>query len=146
MQTEEIRKLLSDLLNSCELETAQATAKNIIAEITVNLKAISEKISVEEKNAKRKAELDEMIPKAEERIRKAEEVIAECRQTISALTASCTEIGKQCKSLSATLKFEGKANAVAKKKALENTLSAMQKALHRVYCLQFLSGISILQE
>ncbi len=128
-QTEEINILLSDLLNSCESGAAQATAKNIIAEIAVNLKVINEKISVEEKNAKRKAELDEMIPKAEERIRKAEALIAECKQNISALTASCTEIEKQCKSLSATLKFEGKADAVAKKKALENTLSAMQKAL-----------------
>ena len=126
---EEIEKLISDLLDSCELGTAQATAESIIAEIIANLKAINEKISVEEKNAKRKAELDEMIPKAEERIKKAEEVIAECRQNISALTASCTEIEKQCKSLSATLKFEGKADAVAKKKFLENTLSAMQKAL-----------------
>ena len=128
-QTEEIRKLLSDLLNSCESGAAQSTAKNIIAEIAVNLKVINEKISVEEKNAKRKAELDEMIPKAEERIKKAEEVIAECKQNISALTASCTEIEKQCKSLSATLKFEGKADAMSKKKALENILSAMQKAL-----------------
>ncbi|MBQ2903882.1 MAG: SMC family ATPase [Clostridia bacterium] len=127
-QTEELRKLISDLLNSCESGAAQATAKNIIAEIAVNLKVINEKISVEEKNAKRKAELDEMIPKAEERIRKAEAVIAECRQNISAFTASCTEIEKQCKSLSETLKFEGKADAVAKKKFLENTLSAMQKA------------------
>lgn len=130
-QTEELQKLISDLLNSCESGAAQSTAKNIIAEITVNLKAISEKISVEEKNAKRKSELDEMIPKAEERIRKAEEVIAECRQNISALTASCTEIEKQCKSLAETLKFEGKADAVSKKKALENTLSAMQTALEK---------------
>ena len=128
-QTEELQKLISDLLNNCESGAAQSTAKNIIAEIAVNLKVINEKISVEEKNAKRKAELDEMIPKAEERIRKAEAVTAECKQNISALTASCTEIEKQCKSLSATLKFEGKADAVAKKKALENTLSAMQKAL-----------------
>ena len=128
-QTEELQKLISDLLNSCESGAAQSTAKNIIAEIAENLKTINEKIIIEEKNAKRKAELDEMIPKAEERIKKAEEVIAECRQNISALTASCTEIEKQCKSLSATLKFEGKADAVAKKKALENTLSAMQKAL-----------------
>ncbi len=128
-QTEELQKLISDLLNSCELGAAQATAESIIAEIVANLKMINEKISVEEKNAKRKAELDEMIPKAEERIRKAEEVIAKCRQDISALTASCTEIEKQCKSLSATLKFEGKADAVAKKKFLENKLSAMQKAL-----------------
>lgn len=128
-QTEEIEKLISDHMNSCELGTAQATAESIIAEINANLKAINEKICIEEKNAKRKAELDEMIPKAEERIKKAEEVIAECRQNISALTASSAEIEKQRKSLSATLKFDGKADAMSKKKALENTLSAMQKAL-----------------
>lgn len=128
-QTDAVQNLVSDLLNNCELGAASQTARNIIAEITANLKEINEKISVEEKNAKRKAELDEQIPKEEERIRKAEEVIAECRQKISALAASCAEIEKQCKSLSETLKFEGKADAMSKKKALENTLSAMQKAL-----------------
>lgn len=128
-QTDAVQKLASDLLNNCELRDASETAKKIVAEITLNLKEINDKITAEEKNAKRKAQLDEMIPKAEERIKKVEEVIAECKQNISALTASCTEIEKQCKSLSATLKFEGKADAVAKKKALENTLSAMQKAL-----------------
>lgn len=128
-QNEEIQKLISDLLNNCESGFASETARNIIAEITANLKEINEKISAEEKNAKRKSELDEQIPQAEERIRKAESVIAECRQNISALTASRAEIEKQCKSLAGNLRFESKADALSEKKSLENTLSAMQSAL-----------------
>lgn len=128
-QTEEIKKLLSDLLNNCELRTASETAKNIIAEITSNLKAINEKIGVEEKNEKRKAELDEMIPKAEDRIKNAERVIAECRQNISALTASRGEIEKHCKAIAENLKFESKSTANTRKTNLENTLAAMQKSL-----------------
>lgn len=128
-QTEEIQKLISDLPNNCELGTASETAKNLIAEITANLKEINGKIATEEKNAKRKAELDEMIPKAEDRIKNAERVIAECRQNISALTASRAEIEKQCRMLAEALKFDGKADAEFKKKTLENTLKAMQAAL-----------------
>lgn len=128
-QREEIEKLISDHLNSCELGTAQATAENIIAEINANLKLINEKISAEEKNAKRKAQLDEMIPNEENRIKNADEIIGKYREDISGLAASLEAAEKQCKALEDSLEFESKADAVAKKKFLENTLSVMRKTL-----------------
>lgn len=128
-QTDAVQKLVSDLLDSCESGTAQATAENIIAEITSNLKVINEKISAEEKNAKRKAQLDEMIPNEENRIKNADEIIGKYREDISGLAASLEAAEKQSKALEESLDFESKTDAVSKKKALENTLSAMQKAL-----------------
>lgn len=128
-QTDVVQKLLSDLLDNCESGTASETAKKIIAEITLNLKEINAKIIAEERNAKRKMQLDEMIPAEESRIRKAEEVIAKCRQDISAFTASHAEVEKQCKALAESLKFESKSAANSQKTAFENTLKSMQTAL-----------------
>lgn len=128
-QTDAVKKLIAEHLGECAVNDAAEKSKEIIGEITANLKEINNKITIEEKNVKRKSELDELIPKTEERIRKAEEVIANCKQKISADTASLTEIEKQCKSLSENLKYESKTAAMSKKTALENMLKAMQIAL-----------------
>lgn len=127
-QREEIQKMISDLLDSCELGTASQTAKNIIAEIAAEIKEINEKISIEEKNAKRKAQLDEMIPNEENRIKKAEEEISKKREELSALAASVEASEKQGKALAESLKFESKSEAMAKKSALETSLRSVQAA------------------
>ncbi len=127
--TEETEMQVLNLIGECDVNSAAEKSKEIILEISENLKVIKAKIIAEEKNAKRKAELDEMIPEAEERIKKAEDVIAKCRQVISACAASRAEIEKQCKALAENLKFESKSAAVEHKNNLGNILSSMQKAL-----------------
>ena len=125
-QTEDTRKLISELIGDCEMKDASANAKKLISEIVQKLKEIEEKIATEEKSAKRKSQLDELIPKEESRIKKAEEIIAKTREDISALSASSEAAEKQSKALGESLKFESKSEAESKKKALENTLRTMQ--------------------
>ncbi len=128
-QTEEAEKIVSELLGDCEIENASENAKKLITEITAYIKETDAKIATEEKNAKRKSQLDEIIPNEEYRIRKADEVIAKTREDISAHTASLESAEKQSEVLAESLKFESKADANAHKSALENTLRAMQTAL-----------------
>ncbi|MBR4858868.1 MAG: SMC family ATPase [Clostridia bacterium] len=128
-QTEETEKLVSELFGDCEIENASENAKIQITEITAYIKETEAKIAAEEKNAKRKAQLDEIIPNEESRIRKADEVIAKTREDISALTASLESAEKQSKVFAESLKFESKAAANVHKSTLENTLRVMQTAL-----------------
>lgn len=128
-QREAAEKLISELLGECEITESTAKANGIIAESAEILKNIDARIVSEEKNAKRKAELDEAIPVSEGRIKKAEEITAKCRQDISALTASLEEKEKQRKALEKSLKFESKSAALTQKSALEISLASMRKAL-----------------
>ncbi len=128
-QKEAAEKLISELIGECEITEASAKAKGIIAEKEETLKKLDIQIASEEKNAKRKAELDEKIPFSESRIKKAEETTTNCRQNISALTASHAEKEKQLKALAESLKFESKSAALMQKSALENALYSMRKAL-----------------
>ena len=128
-QKEDVQKILNELLGECGIEDASEKANNLISEIKATIKGIDVKITTEEKNAKRKSQLDEIIPEKEEKFRKADEKIAKIREEISALTASFEASEKQSKSLAQSLKFESKAEAESKKKALESTLKSMQTAL-----------------
>ncbi len=128
-QTEDAEKLIKELLGDYDIENASEKAKEQISEITAMLKEIDAKITTEEKNAKRKSQLDEIIPNEENRIKKADEIISKYREDISALAASLEAAEKQTKSLAESLKFESKSEAESKKKALEITLKSMQTAL-----------------
>ena len=128
-QSEAAEKLISELIGECGITQASEKAKGSIAETEEALKKLDIQIASEEKNAKRKAQLDEMIPVSEGRIKKAEEVTANQKQDISALSASLSEKEKQLKSLAESLKFESKPTALTQKSALENALSSMREAL-----------------
>ncbi len=128
-QTEEVQRIVSDLLNGCESGTELKNTQSAIEEISANLKEIECKIAIEDKNAERKAQLDEAIPNGENRIRKADEEIAKKREEFSALTASLEATEKQCKALEESLEFKSKTEAESKKNALENALISMRTAL-----------------
>lgn len=128
---EDVQKISNELLGECGIEDASEKANNLISEIKATLKGVDAKIATEEKNAKRKSQLDEIIPEKEEKFRKADEKIAKIREEISALTASFEASEKQSKSLAESLKFESRGEAESKRKALESTLKSMQTALEK---------------
>ena len=116
------------LLGDCEIENVQKTAQKLIDENTGKIQHINSAIVKEEANAKRKTQLDNLIPQYEEKAKQLQNEIAETGQKAASDKAAKAEIEKQCTELSSALKFKTKAEAQAQIQTLEKALAGMRKA------------------
>lgn len=124
-------KQLKELNIDCTIEAAKEKVAELISIKKSEIKALNEKISIEESNEKHRAEIASLIPAEEKRLKEAEEKSALLRQQIASLQASETELKKQVSELSQKLKFKAKGEATAHLENLRNKVLLIQKGIEK---------------
>ena len=126
-----VKKQLTEMGIDCEIADAEEKVSSLISDKKSEIKTLSEKITIEEENEKRKAEISKLIPTHEKQLKESEEKSTELKQQIASLKASETELEKQLSELTEKLKFKTKNDAVAHLEKLKMNVTLIQKSIEK---------------
>ncbi len=121
----------AELLGDCPMDDAGRRCAAELARIQQELDSLAERISAEQARAKRRAELDEQLPRDEQAVAEAGDLLAERKQRISAIEVQLAGTERQRSELAAKLRHPDEAAARRAKAELERRLSDFNETLKR---------------
>ena len=146
-----IRQEIPQLLDDLPIPEARSAATQKAALLKEQLTQVEQRITVLEKQAQRKAQLDAQIPHKEAALTKAEADLSAAREQIAGLNAFLAQLDAQTAALRSKLRFAAKAEALAEMDTLRKKHDALQAALagaESAYtaCKEDLAGIRAAME
>ncbi len=128
-QKQVVESSISLLLPGCPIGEAYQKSRQMLAELKAETEAINLKIAAEQKNIERKQQLDLRLPQKEQQLLQLQAELATQKELCAALEAQKQALSNQTNELRASLKFESKAYAEAKKHSLTAQREAQRSAL-----------------
>lgn len=128
-QKVEIEKQCVELLSGCSYDDADGKLRLALAEEKETLRECENKISIEQKNIKRKIEVEDAILSHEKGIKELGEEIAELRSFISGLDGEISSSLESVKKLSSELEYDSKSIAEESIKEAENKKNTLYAAI-----------------
>lgn len=124
---EALKKESRKLLATDDIETLAERIQSRQDEVTSCVKEISEKLSYEESKAKRREQLEKLIPEIEGEIRNLETKISSAKEQLAGKRTSVSENRKQIEDMKTNISFSDKVEAENKKRELEESIKELQE-------------------
>ena len=119
---------LEKLVGDADINSAKEKIESLINSKLEIIKRLNTKITAEEKNIKRKSELETVIPKTENETEKLKNDISSLKTNIASCKASLEEISRQLVSIKSSLCFADKSTAEKKILEIESKSESIKKS------------------
>ncbi len=130
-QIEELAKKVNETAKTLldGMPANKEVIKSKFEEVKARILSVEDKIKVETENALRKAEIDKKIPQIEIELDELRQKQTECEKSVATDIATKVEKSGQVNKLIATLKFDGKSEAIANLNDLKMKVKTLKDAL-----------------
>lgn len=119
---------LEKLIGNTDINSSKEKINDLIKEQLEIIKKLNLEITAEEKNIKRKSELETIIPKTESETEKLKTDISSLKTNIASCKASLEEISRQLANLKSSLCFVDKSTAEKKIQEIESKSESIKKS------------------
>lgn len=119
---------LEKLIGNTDINSSKEKINSLIKEQLEIIKKLNLEITAEEKNIKRKSELETIIPKTESETEKLKTDISSLKTNIASCKASLEEISRQLANLKSSLCFVDKSTAEKKIQEIESKSESIKKS------------------
>ena len=126
---ENLRRNTEELMPGTDFADAKTAAREQEACLTEEISRIDQTLLELQAKIRRKAELDQLIPKKETSLSEAETALTTAKEQIAAFAASVTELTRQVAEAQAKLLHADKAAAQQETKTLQSKLKDLKKVL-----------------